>query len=88
MISLKTVRNHVSNIYSKLQVVDRAQAVIKAQKDVAKLAAQAAELKKRKDAEKILDKLRKVQQKHPGTFAAEQAGDLADQIRKGMPNLR
>jgi DNA-binding NarL/FixJ family response regulator len=30
VISLKTVRNHVSNIYSKLQVVDRAQAVIKA----------------------------------------------------------
>lgn len=29
-ISLKTVRNHVSNIYSKLQVADRAQAVIKA----------------------------------------------------------
>jgi DNA-binding NarL/FixJ family response regulator len=30
VISLKTVRNHVSNIYSKLQVVDRAQAVVKA----------------------------------------------------------
>lgn len=29
-ISLKTVRNHVSNIYSKLQVADRAQAVIRA----------------------------------------------------------
>ena len=29
-ISLKTVRNHVSNIYSKLMVADRAQAVIKA----------------------------------------------------------
>lgn len=30
MISLKTVRNHVSNIYSKLQVADRAQAAIRA----------------------------------------------------------
>lgn len=30
MISLKTVRNHVSNIYNKLQVADRAQAVIRA----------------------------------------------------------
>jgi DNA-binding NarL/FixJ family response regulator len=30
MISLKTVRNHVSNIYNKLQVVDRAQAAIRA----------------------------------------------------------
>jgi DNA-binding NarL/FixJ family response regulator len=30
VISLKTVRNHVSNIYSKLQVADRAQAVIRA----------------------------------------------------------
>jgi DNA-binding NarL/FixJ family response regulator len=30
VISLKTVRNHVSNIFSKLQVVDRAQAVIRA----------------------------------------------------------
>jgi DNA-binding NarL/FixJ family response regulator len=29
-VSLKTVRNHVSNIYSKLQVADRAQAVIRA----------------------------------------------------------
>lgn len=29
-ISLKTVRNYVSNIYSKLQVADRAQVVIKA----------------------------------------------------------
>jgi len=29
-ISLKTVRNHVSNIYNKLQVVNRAQAVIRA----------------------------------------------------------
>ena len=29
-ISLKTVRNHVSNIYNKLQVADRAQAVIRA----------------------------------------------------------
>jgi DNA-binding NarL/FixJ family response regulator len=29
-ISLKTVRNHVSNIFTKLQVADRAQAVIRA----------------------------------------------------------
>jgi DNA-binding NarL/FixJ family response regulator len=29
-LSLKTVRNHVSNIYSKLQVADRAQAVVRA----------------------------------------------------------
>ena len=29
-IALKTVRNHVSNIFSKLQVVDRAQAIIRA----------------------------------------------------------
>jgi DNA-binding NarL/FixJ family response regulator len=29
-VSIKTVRNHVSNIYSKLQVTDRAQAVIRA----------------------------------------------------------
>lgn len=29
-ISLKTVRNHVANIYSKLQVADRAQAAIRA----------------------------------------------------------
>ena len=30
VISVKTVRNHVSNIFSKLQVVDRVQAVIRA----------------------------------------------------------
>lgn len=30
VISEKTVRNHVSNIYAKLQVVDRAQAIIRA----------------------------------------------------------
>jgi DNA-binding NarL/FixJ family response regulator len=29
-LSQKTVRNHVSNIFSKLQVVDRAQAIIRA----------------------------------------------------------
>ena len=29
-LTLKTVRNHVSNIFSKLQVVDRAQAVLRA----------------------------------------------------------
>ena len=29
-ISVKTVRNHVSNIFNKLQVADRAQAVIRA----------------------------------------------------------
>jgi len=29
-ISLKTVRNHASNIFSNLQVADRAQAVIRA----------------------------------------------------------
>jgi DNA-binding NarL/FixJ family response regulator len=30
MISLKTVRNHVSNIFTKLQVADRAAAIVKA----------------------------------------------------------
>jgi DNA-binding NarL/FixJ family response regulator len=29
-ISLKTVRNHVSNIYNKMQVTDRVQAVLRA----------------------------------------------------------
>ena len=29
-ISEKTVRNHISNIFNKLQVVDRAQAIVKA----------------------------------------------------------
>jgi DNA-binding NarL/FixJ family response regulator len=29
-LSLKTVRNHVSNIFSKMQVVDRAQAILRA----------------------------------------------------------
>jgi DNA-binding NarL/FixJ family response regulator len=31
VLSLKTVRNHVSNIFSKLQVADRAQAILRAQ---------------------------------------------------------
>lgn len=30
MISLKTVRNHVSNIFTKLQVSERAQVIVKA----------------------------------------------------------
>jgi DNA-binding NarL/FixJ family response regulator len=30
VISVKTVRNHVSNIFNKLQVTDRAQAAIRA----------------------------------------------------------
>jgi DNA-binding NarL/FixJ family response regulator len=29
-ISLKTVSNHISNIFNKLQVADRAQAIVKA----------------------------------------------------------
>ena len=29
-LSLKTVRNHVSNVFNKLQVIDRAQAIVKA----------------------------------------------------------
>src|SRR5262245_48642402 len=33
-LSLKTVRNHVSNIYTKLQVADRAQAVLRDRKSV------------------------------------------------------
>jgi DNA-binding NarL/FixJ family response regulator len=32
MISLKTVRNHVSNIFTKLQVSDRSGAIVKARK--------------------------------------------------------
>ena len=32
LISLKTVRNHVSNIFTKLQVTDRAAAIVKARK--------------------------------------------------------
>jgi DNA-binding NarL/FixJ family response regulator len=31
VVRLKTVRNHVSNIFSKLQVVDRVQAIMRAQ---------------------------------------------------------
>ena len=30
VLSPKTVRNHISNIFNKLQVVDRAQAIIRA----------------------------------------------------------
>jgi DNA-binding NarL/FixJ family response regulator len=30
LLSIKTVQNHVSNIFSKLQVADRAQAIVRA----------------------------------------------------------
>ncbi len=30
LLRMKTVQNHVSNIFSKLQVVDRAQAIVRA----------------------------------------------------------
>jgi len=30
VLSIKTVQNHVSNIFSKLQVADRAQAIVRA----------------------------------------------------------
>ena len=32
VISLKTVRNHVSNIFTKLEVSDRAAAIVKARR--------------------------------------------------------
>lgn len=32
-LSQKTVRNHVSNIFSKLQVADRAQAIVRAREE-------------------------------------------------------
>jgi len=32
VVSLKTVRNHVSNIFSKLEVADRTQAIMRARK--------------------------------------------------------
>jgi DNA-binding NarL/FixJ family response regulator len=32
VLSQKTVRNHVSNIFTKLQVADRAQAIVRARK--------------------------------------------------------
>ncbi len=30
VLSVKTVRNHISNIFTKLQVADRAQAIVRA----------------------------------------------------------
>lgn len=81
-------QDRVNEIDDAIKSDKSAGAVIKAQKDIVKLAEEVAELRKRKDAEKILDKLRKIQQKNAGTYAADQAGELADDIRKLMPNLR
>ena len=72
----------------KLKGDSDVQAVIKGQKDVAKLAEKANELKKKKDADKLIDKLRKLSEKHAGSYAATQAVELADAIRKKRNDLR
>jgi len=81
-------QDRVNEIYDKIKDDDAAQEVIKGQEDVADIAEEAAELRKKKDAEDLLDDLRKVQEKYAGTFAAEQASELADKIRKMLPKLR
>ena len=78
----------VEEILTRIKEDKDAQTIIKAQEAVLELAAEAEELTKKKDAEKLLDELRKIQQKSAGTFAAKQAGELADLVRKKLPGLQ
>lgn len=65
-----------------------AQKVIKAQKDIAKIRAEVGELKKKKDADKLVAKLEKRMAKHPGTYAYEEARQLVEDIRRKRGKLR
>jgi cell fate (sporulation/competence/biofilm development) regulator YlbF (YheA/YmcA/DUF963 family) len=78
----------VEEIRASVAGDDKAQAVIKAQEEIADLRAEADELRKKKDAEKLLDELREIQKEMSGTYAAEQASQLANDIRKALPGLR
>lgn len=80
----------VEEIQDKIDDHPDAKDIIKAQEDVAELAAEADELGQhdRDDAEELIEELREIQQDHPGTYAAKQAGDLADRVRKMMSRMR
>ena len=65
-----------------------AQRVIKGQKTIRKLAAQMGELRKRKEAEKMIDKLKDLLPEYAGTYAYEEAAKLIDDLRSKMPSLQ
>jgi hypothetical protein len=65
-----------------------AQAVIAVQKKIRDLREDVAELRKQKDAEKLIDKLEKLAEEVPGSFAETQAKELISQLQALKAQLR
>ena len=78
----------VKAVYEEIKDDKGAQEVIKAQKGLQKLVKQSMELKKKRAAEKLIGKCRKVMEQHPGTYVAEEADALLEGIRKLLPTLK
>lgn len=65
-----------------------AQAVIAVQKKIRDLREDVAELRKQKDAAKLIDKLEKLAEEVPGSFAESQAKELISQLEALKAQLR
>jgi predicted ATP-grasp superfamily ATP-dependent carboligase len=62
--------------------------VIAVQKKIRDLREDVAELRKQKDAEKLIDKLEKLAEEVPGSFAETQAKELISQLQALKAQLR
>ena len=67
---------------------DDFKAVVKAQKKIAKLREEVGELRKKDDADDILEDLREIMEDHPGTYAYEEAKELSAEVSKMKADLR
>lgn len=80
--------DEAAKILAAIKANKGAKAIIKAQKNVAKIAAEVAELRKNKDADKLTKKLKKIMEKYPETYAHEEAKVLTERVHKMRKDLR
>ena len=78
----------VDAIVDKVRASKEAKEIVKAQRKVRDLAEDAAEMRKKVEADKLSKKLQKIASDHEGSYAATQANELLDEIRKKRPKLR
>ena len=83
-----TESDQIGAVVKEIKADKAAQAVIKAQKKIAKLRFEAGELRKKDDAEDLMEDLQKIRREHSGTYADTEAQELIDSIRKRVPHLR